>query len=102
MWPSLVGHCVRDAGAARSNRAIPTIYYLTVATAAFGGGAQLFRQTLFTLAAPEITCRFVLCPVCRFLCPSSYRSGHLEYGQIHGNDHPPDYPTQKYHHKRLQ
>jgi hypothetical protein len=27
MWPSLVGHCVRDAGVARSNRAIPTIYY---------------------------------------------------------------------------
>ncbi len=27
MWPSLVGHCVRDAGAARSNRAIPTIFY---------------------------------------------------------------------------
>ena len=25
MWPSLVGHCVRDAGVARSNRAIPTI-----------------------------------------------------------------------------
>ncbi len=26
MWPSLVGHCVRDAGVARSNRAIPTIF----------------------------------------------------------------------------
>ena len=29
MWPSLVGHCVRDAGVARSNRAIPTIDYPT-------------------------------------------------------------------------
>jgi hypothetical protein len=28
MWPSLVGHCVRDAGVARSNRAIPTILLL--------------------------------------------------------------------------
>ena len=27
MWPSLVGHCVRDAGVARSNRAIPTIFF---------------------------------------------------------------------------
>lgn len=26
MWPSLVGHCIRDAGVARSNRAIPTIF----------------------------------------------------------------------------
>ncbi len=30
MCPSLVGHCVRDAGVARSNRAIPTIYLLEV------------------------------------------------------------------------
>ena len=29
MWPSLVGHCVRDAGVARSNRAIPTIFLPT-------------------------------------------------------------------------
>ena len=28
MWPSLVGHCVRDAGVARSNRAIPTIFHV--------------------------------------------------------------------------
>jgi hypothetical protein len=32
MWPSLVGHCVRDAGVARSNRAIPTIFLFILRT----------------------------------------------------------------------
>ncbi len=36
MWPSLVGHCVRDAGVARSNRAIPTIFYSFSAKPAHG------------------------------------------------------------------
>ena len=37
MWPSLVGHCVRDAGVARSNRAIPTIFMPTEKAPAPGG-----------------------------------------------------------------
>jgi hypothetical protein len=28
--------------------------------------------------------------------------GHLENGQVHGDDHPADHPSQKHHHEGLQ
>ena len=49
MWPSLVGHCVRDAGVARSNRAIPTIF-LSIKRGSPGG--------MFRPRASEISPRY--------------------------------------------
>ena len=78
MWPSLVGHCVRDAGVARSNRAIPTISVMRI--------VYPIRGRPFLMASRLLT----------------HHRCHLENRQVHGNNHPSDNTPQKYHHERFQ
>jgi hypothetical protein len=95
MWPSLVGHCVRDAGVARSNRAIPTIYLL----AAFANAGSIVNSSTFWadkrvnehVCHREATCHAL-----------TGRGRHLENGQIHRNNHASHDPSQENHHKGFQ
>ena len=81
MWPSLVGHCVRDAGVARSNRAIPTIFY----SQSFPPDTGFPRAHRLKIA-PDL----------------SHGRGRHEDGQIHSDEYEADRGPQNTHQQRFQ
>ena len=78
MWPSPVGHCVRDAGVARSNRAIPTIFLRTDSSnpslIKYGAGLAFFQINTYTCRRQTI------------ILTGDYGS-YLEDRKVHANDH---------------
>ena len=89
MWPSLVGHCVRDAGVARSNRAIPTIFFTILPTRFYSPSFPPdtgFPRAHRLKIAPNL----------------SHGGGRLEDGQIHGDEHEADRGPQNTHQQGFQ
>ena len=77
MWLSLVEYCVRDAGAARSNRAIPTKFEMPGCARHFSFLALLICRAALRLWTRPIPGAFLMCAATPPIRVAAFWSPHL-------------------------